>query len=467
MKLALAAAVGVVAMHAVHLVLGNRIAARALLAEQARLGARLTRLVAAQAGNLLVVNDVAGLSALVRSAASSADDVSYCFIVRDGRTVVSSFEGATPAALVAARRAGDEGAPVLLRFDGAEILDVTAPLAGGRPGYVRLGLGTRSLHALRRELGLELGELALAVIAAGLLAAFVAGRTLARPVEDMLAAVDRFDPAGAGPGPVVDTRGTDEVAVLADRINRMMRRLEAVHAEGREAREKVVKTGRLAALGTLVAGVAHEVNNPLAGLRNCLRRIERGDLPEPKRREYLALMDEGLARIEAVVRRLLDFGRPQPTRLEPVRAEELGFDALRLVRPILERRQVRTALLVIPGVDSVVVADRGQIGQGILNLLLNAAYVTPDGGEIRVRVRRQGERVGIAVEDDGPGIPPEIRDRILDPFFSTKPEGDGTGLGLAVTRTIVDAHGGELAFEFPERGTVAVIWLRHAGGRSA
>jgi two-component system NtrC family sensor kinase len=467
MKLALAAAVGVVAMHAVHLVFGNRIAARALLEEQTRVGAPLARLVAAQAGDLVAANDVAGLSALVRSAASTADDVSYCFIVRDGRTVASSFEGTTPASLVAARGAADDGAPMRVRLAGSEVLDLTAPLAGGRLGHVRLGLGMRSLHALRHDLGLRLGELALAVIAGGLLAAFVAGRMLARPVEDMLAAVDRFDPASSAPGPVVDVRGTDEVAALADRVNRMMRRLEAVHAEGREAREKVVKTGRLAALGTLVAGVAHEVNNPLAGLRNCLRRIERGDLPEPKRSEYLALMDEALTRIETVVRRLLDFGRPQPTRLEPVRAEEIGYDALRLVRPILERRRVRTALLVIPGVDSFVVADRGQIGQGILNLLLNAAYVTPDGGEIRVRVRREGDRVGIAVEDDGPGVPPEIRDRILDPFFSTKPEGDGTGLGLSVTRTIVDAHGGELAFEFPERGTVAVIWLRHAAGRPA
>jgi two-component system, NtrC family, sensor kinase len=78
-------------------------------------------------------------------------------------------------------------------------------------------------------------------------------------------------------------------------------------------------------------------------------------------------------------------------------------------------------------------------------------------------VRRAGGRVGIAVEDDGPGIPAEIRDRIVDPFFSTKPEGEGTGLGLTVTRTIADAHGGELAFEFPPAGgTVAVLWLEAA-----
>jgi signal transduction histidine kinase len=86
--------------------------------------------------------------------------------------------------------------------------------------------------------------------------------------------------------------------------------------------------------------------------------------------------------------------------------------------------------------------------------------VTPDHGEIRVRVRTREGLVGIAVEDDGPGIPQDIRERILDPFFSTKPEGDGTGLGLSVTRTIASAHRGELTFEFPDRGgTVATIWI--------
>ena len=113
-----------------------------------------------------------------------------------------------------------------------------------------------------------------------------------------------------------------------------------------------------------------------------------------------------------------------------------------------------------------VLADRSRAGQALVNLILNAAWVTPDGGEIRVRLRRRPGLVGLAVEDDGPGIPREIRDRVLDPFFTTKPEGEGTGLGLPVTRTIVDAHGGELAFEFPERGgTVVTVWLREAAGR--
>jgi signal transduction histidine kinase len=104
------------------------------------------------------------------------------------------------------------------------------------------------------------------------------------------------------------------------------------------------------------------------------------------------------------------------------------------------------------------------VGQALLNLLLNAAYVTPDGGEIRIRHRERPGQRGISVEDDGPGIPAAVRSRVTDPFFSTKPEGEGTGLGLSVCRTVAESHGGELAFDFPERGTAVTIWLPEAAG---
>jgi two-component system NtrC family sensor kinase len=408
------------------------------------------------------VNDPVTLHEIVAGTAAEDGDVAYCFIVRRGEVVASSFRGATPPALVALRPAGDQ-IPVVVRSGSQRILDLVEPILGGELGEVRLGLDMRTAQTARRQLAIELGLLALGMIAAGLVAAFLVGRATARPVEQLLAAADRFDPSRPGPADEVEPRGSREIATLAERFNRMTARLRAAHEEQQRARQKSVETERLAALGSLVAGVAHEVNNPLAGLKNCVRRLERGDLPDAKRREYLSLMDEGLARIEVLVRRLLDYGRPHPTRLEPLPASAVAADAVRLVRPVLDQRGVATPILGEDGAGAAVLADRRQAGQALVNLLLNAGYVTRDGGEIRVRIRRRGALVGVAVEDDGPGIPEEIRERILDPFFSTKPEGEGTGLGLSVTRTIADAHGGELTFEFPERGgTVATVWLRSA-----
>jgi two-component system, NtrC family, sensor kinase len=461
MKLAALAAVGVVLMHAVHLAIGNRVASRALEEGQVALGRSLARLLARQAADPVLLEDQVSLYELVQAPlAWEGTRVAYCFVVRNGRVMASSFGAGTPADLLRLREPGDV-APMVARTARGRILDLAEPVLDAGLAQVRLGLDLGVVDETRRALAVHLGQLALAVIAGGLAAAFFFGRSIARPVGELLAAADRFDPAAGSSAPV-RPRGSDEIAVLTDRFNRMMRRLEAAHAEQLRARQKGIETERLVALGSLVAGVAHEVNNPLAGLKNCVRRLERRDLPEAKRREYLALMEEGLVRIEEVVRELLEFGRPHPPRLEPVPAARLAEESAALVRPLLGQRRARARLLGFLA-EGTALADRRLLEQALVNLLLNAAYVTPDGGEIRVRHRRRDGLVGIAVEDDGPGIPPEIRDRILDPFFSTKPEGAGTGLGLSVTRTIVDAHGGDLTFEFPERGgTVATVWIRES-----
>ncbi|HEU4385992.1 MAG TPA: ATP-binding protein [Anaeromyxobacteraceae bacterium] len=470
MKLAALAALGVVIMHAAHLAIARRVGSRALGDEQARLGKSVARLVARQAVDPLILGDLVTLHEVVQGAvADRSSGVAYCFVVRDGAVVASSFGGATPPDLVAARPPG-ELAPLVVRSGKRRVLDVAEPLLGGELGAVRVGLEMDLAAVARRDLASRLGLLALGLIAVGVVAAFLVGRGIARPVGQLLDAADRFDPARGVEVPEVRPRGSDEVAVLTGRFNRMMRRLAAAHAEQERTRQKAVETERLAALGSLVAGVAHEVNNPLAGLKNCVRRLERAELPEGKRREYLALMEDGLGRIEEVVRQLLDFGRPHPTVLEPTSAAALARDAARLVGPLLHQRRVACSLPV-RGEAARVLADRGRAGQALVNLILNAAWVTPEGGEIRVRLRRRPGLVGLAVEDDGPGIPKEIRERVLDPFFTTKPEGEGTGLGLPVTRTIVDAHGGELAFEFPEAGgTVVTVWLHEAAtpeGRAA
>jgi len=321
---------------------------------------------------------------------------------------------------------------------------------------VRVGVDLSIIQATRRKVSLLLGLLAVTVILTALIAAFVVGRSIARPIAKLVAVADDFDPSGDAP--VVLSNSRDEIGELTERFNRMMVRLRVAHQEQARAREKEAETERMAALGTLVAGVAHEVNNPLAGMKNCLRRLQRDDLlPPPKRQEYLELMEEGLERIEDVVRHLLDFARPRPLRLEEVMANDVMREGSNLLRPILTRRHIE--IRVHPG-DARIFADCKQVAQALLNLLLNAAYVTPVGGEIRLRIRQRPGLCGIAVEDDGPGIPPDIRDRVFDPFFTTKPEGAGTGLGLSVTRSIVEAHGGELSLECPGHGTMATIWLR-------
>lgn len=459
-KLALFAAVGVVLTHSIHLFLANRITSRALSDEQDALGRTMARIVAHEASDAVLVSDVIALHELVTSTTASRD-VAYCFVVRDDEVLASSFPGATPEPLLALRSAGEE-TPVVVVSGGARYLDVVEPVVGVTGAVVRLGMDMSIVQRTRRTLAALLGSLAVGVIALGVAAAFVVGKGIASPIGELVRAADRFDPTEA---PVrVRPRGSVEIVEVTERFNQMMERLKTAHDEQVRARNSAMATERMAALGSLVGGVAHEVNNPLAGVRNCVRRLQRDGLKAEKRQEYLELMDEGLQRIEEVVRRLLDYGRPRPLALAPTPLAKLAGAGPDLVRPLLRKRRIE----LVEGAgdalgDEMALADPKQVGQALLNLLLNAAYFTPEGGQIRLGLRARPGFVGLSVEDDGPGIPTAIRDRVLLPYFSTKPEGEGTGLGLSVTHTIVDAHGGELALEFPERGgTVVTLWLRRA-----
>jgi two-component system NtrC family sensor kinase len=463
-KLAAFAVLGVVAMHAVHLAVGNRVAIRALARDQAQLGGGVARLVAGEAADPILLHDNVTLSEIVARAAA-IPGVAYCFIVRDGAVLATSFRGSTPAALLDAR-ASRNGPLVIVDLAG-RFLDLEEPILRGEAGHVRLGIDMALLQSTRREIALPLGLVALAVIVAGVIAAVLVGRSVVRPIDELVAAADRFD-LTSDPSPV-RPRGGPELERLAERFNRMMKRLRSAFEEQEQAKQKAMTTERLAALGSLVAGVAHEVNNPLAGLKNCVHALRLGDTDATTRAEYLDLMDEGLDRIRDVVRRLLEFGRPRPLEAVRIFPCRLADDVTRLVGSVLRRRRIDLATACDPDVEGVTVsADPRQMGQALLNLVLNAAYVTPDGGRITVRLRRRAGRVGIAVIDAGPGIPEGIRDRIVDPFFSTKPEGEGTGLGLSVTRAIVDSHRGDLEFECPAHGgTIATIWLPEASHEAA
>lgn len=459
-KLAVLAGVGVVATHSIHLAVGTGIAGRSLVREQASLGRGIARLVAAEAADPILTHDIVTLSQLVARAAAT-EGIGYCFVVRGGDALATSFPGGTPEGLVRLRTDGRTG-PVVVVDGAARFLDLEEPVLGGSGAVVRLGIDMAILQTTRRSIAAPLGALAVLVMLLGAAAALVIGRSIARPLDDLVATADRFDPAVAVAA--VPPRGGREIERLADRFNLMMRRLHTAHDDRERVRAQALANARLATLGSVVAGVAHEVNNPLASLKVCVTLLRESADPQ-QRSADLALMDDALDRLRDVVRRLLDLGHPPQLELAPTAVVDLARDAPRLAALSLRGKGISLDEVVDPGADDVPVrADHKQVSQALLNLLLNAAYVTPAGGRVRVRIRRRGDLRGIAVEDDGPGIPPALRDRVLDPFFTTKPAGEGTGLGLALARAIVDQHHGALELECPEQGgTIVTLWLPIVG----
>lgn len=260
-------------------------------------------------------------------------------------------------------------------------------------------------------------------------------------------------------GHALDADHRGFLAAVASAAGGALRR-QRMQNELAQTQFRQMQTEKLAALGTLVAGVAHEVNNPLAGLKNCQKWLTRDNLSPERRKEYLELMADGLQRIQQVMEQLLSFGRLRTPRWSRSSLLKLVTSTCALLEPTIRARHVSLEAPKPGTPDARVRVDAGQVQQALTNLLLNALYVTPAGGVIRLRLLRFPGFAGFEIEDQGPGIPEEIRTKIENPFFTTKPEGKGTGLGLSVTRTIVDAHHGKLTFRFPAQGgTIATLLI--------
>lgn len=241
--------------------------------------------------------------------------------------------------------------------------------------------------------------------------------------------------------------GTREFERLAASVNRMTERL--LDAQG-----LLIRAEKLASVGRLAAGVAHEVGNPLASIGNYVEVLRRrGADPD-----LVAAIERETGRIDAIVRSLLDYARPRG-------AQHDALDLAALVRGVvalLDAQGVLRGVNVVMGAAAdlpVVRGDRSGLEQVFVNLLLNALDAAGPGGRIaigsavtHVGERRRGEpetpygapAVAVVIEDSGPGVPDEIHERVFDPFFTTKEPGRGTGLGLAIVQRIVHDHGGRI-----------------------
>lgn len=238
----------------------------------------------------------------------------------------------------------------------------------------------------------------------------------------------------------------DELGRLGKSFNTMVMRLADARRqlEDRHA-EQIRRAENLASLGKMAAGIAHEINNPIAGMLNCVRSLVKGVRDERQRLQYLEMLQEGLSRIGRTVGQLLDFAREAKPQLTQTDLRALLQHCLHLLEQDLAARQIICSLSRDGSVPAIL-ADSSQMEQVFLNILKNAMDSMPEGGTIvvsaGVREREVGSFLEVQIADTGIGISRENLSRIFDPFFTTKEVGKGTGLGLSVSYGIVRAHGG-------------------------
>jgi signal transduction histidine kinase len=240
--------------------------------------------------------------------------------------------------------------------------------------------------------------------------------------------------------------------------------LEAALAELAEAQQQAIERAKLAAIGTMVAGLAHELNNPLGIVLAQAERALRTNL-EPRARDALASILRQSGRCVSLTRSLLALSRDEVSKKTRASVQSALESVVEAARPQADERHVEIVLRVSVELPSVLASD-GDLETAIGNLLRNAVQASPTGLAVEVEARRRAhahahahEGVEIVVRDRGPGIPAELRDRVFEPFFTTKEPGQGTGLGLALARCAVERCGGSLELEPTEAGLAARLWL--------
>jgi signal transduction histidine kinase len=337
-------------------------------------------------------------------------------------------------------------AEVLDTQDGERLLEVRTALTGEGRFLGSLAMGF-SLEPIERQVAVVARRAALVAVIlmlfnSALTALYV--ETLIRPILTLNETMKR---AGRGDLSVRSTeRRGDEVGELSDAFNRMMDELESAREREKVQRAQLAHTEKMVAVGTLAAGVAHEVNNPLSGVQACLDNLRAHPDDVDMRERYFELIRDGLKRIERTVANLLNFSRQREIRPEPTSINHNLRHVAELVGYQLRRANVEVRY-DLDRDKALVMADHFQMEQLFLNLVLNALEAMPEGGTLTLRTRVHDGQVIAEVSDTGSGIPEDIRDRIFDPFFTTREVGEGTGLGLAVSDSIVAAHGGVLEMD--------------------
>lgn len=342
-----------------------------------------------------------------------------------------------------------------IEVEGAMVLDFAAPLAIGdkRWGALRVGVPTAPLEAaqeqlLRRIVGFTLG---FALGALGLF--YLVGRRLARPLQMLAKHMEEVREPSFDPPPTSSRR--DEIGQLQRSFAYMLQRLRNAELARQSAQQRMLENERLATVGMIVSGVAHEVNNPLAGILGALYHVERKGGEEVSR--YTRLIGEEVERIRRIVGQLLDLSRSGAVEFELVESQVFFQELALFARMALKGRPVRLeAKDLCPPLTLRL--DRDKIHQVVLNLVLNGADAAPENSLLELQAWADGPWYYLRLNDQGPGVPRHLQEKIFDPFFSTKESGRGSGLGLAISRNIAERHGGRLDLD-PSAGAGASFCL--------
>jgi signal transduction histidine kinase len=291
------------------------------------------------------------------------------------------------------------------------------------------------------------------VLVLGVLLAYILIKQILGPIRQLA-----LETAPANPGAPLP----DEVKALSTRVHSLIEDVDLVQSELTRSQEHLLQSGKWAMVGKLAAGVAHSIRNPLTSVNMRLYSLKRSLAMSSSQQEDFQVISEEIRHIDTIVRNFLEFSRPPKLKIQQVSPSDVVDNALVLLRHRLESYGVEVELSRAERLPEIW-ADPDQLKEVLVNLILNACEVMVGGGHITIgeataEVASLGPAAVIRMSDTGPGIPESVRDKVFQPFFSTKEE--GTGLGLSIATRIIEDHGGRLELASGEsEGATFIISL--------
>jgi signal transduction histidine kinase len=441
----------------------------------------LAKIVTEKTLNPMVYGDNLEIYNILDEIKQSDSSIVYIFVINNTNDIVAqTYDISIPIGLLDANslNSGEYNIKVIntKHFEYKTIRDIAYPILNGEVGTVRLGLAESHIHEQMQEATSNMIIMIATFFVIGLSGAFIFSYMITAPIKRIskkaqvidLNYIESNDDKIALPKKLnlFKIKVNDEMDILVLKFSEMLERLKTSYSELKDTQDALVQAEKLASLGTLAAGVAHEINNPISGIKNCANRIIKKPGNTEQNEKYMMLIKEATDRIESVVQHLLNYSRKQNFVFEKVDLNAVVDNAILLT----EFKLQRSDLNVKADFDDkyFVLGSANHLEQVIVNLILNSLDAIlerkekdPDFiGQIEVNMNRDSGNVYIHIIDNGMGIPFEIQDKIYDPFFTSKKVGKGTGLGLAVSYNLIKGHGGSVYFNTSEGvGTEFVLEL--------
>jgi len=429
----------------------------------------LSSIIAEKSLNHIVYGDTLSLYNLLDEVMSSDPDISYIFLLDENQEVIAKTHN-----LNVPRRLVDFNLSVLdafsikvlktAHFKHNVVRDIAFPILEGEIGIVRLGVAEDQIRFEFLKATRNMTLMITAFFLIGIVGALFFSYLITSPIKVISRMASEVDLESLDQ---VENKFVfrkkrnllifylvDELDYLVTKFSEMLKRLKGNFEKLKDTQQSLIQAEKMASIGILASGVAHEINNPISGMKNCVSRIKRDPTNYKQNEQYMELIDEAVVKIEGVVKGLLNFGRKQDIEFAEVNLIKIIESAILLASYKLQKNEIKI-VRKYPEQSCWLRASSNHLEQVFLNLILNSTDAIIEKskeipeleGEILIEILPDSKYITVIVRDNGKGIPDNIRDSIFDPFFTSKEVGKGTGLGLSISYNLIKEHGGTIAFK--------------------